>query len=207
MNYEPRKGIIIASIFSSIFRPMYYPTVGTIILLVFTYMGRFPWMFRLLVLGTVYSLTVLLPVLITFLYRKLHGWGVQELRERHKRLVPYVIHFLCYLCCINVMKSMHLPNFMTAILLVSLLVQTCCIIVNLFWKVSMHSAGSGAVIGALVAYAAIFVFNPVWWLCAAILLSGCVMTSRMVLLQHSLAQVLAGTFMGILCGFFGVVFS
>jgi membrane-associated phospholipid phosphatase len=76
----------------------------------------------------------------------------------------------------------------------------------MFWKVSMHSAGSGAVIGGLVAYSAIFGFNPIWWLCGTILLSGCVMTSRMVLLQHSLTQVLVGTLVGVICGFFGIIF-
>ena len=201
-----RKHIVIASVFSSLFRPMYYPTVGTIILLAFTYMSLFPWHFRLLVLILVYFFTVFLPVGLTFIYRKLLGWKLQDLRERHKRLVPYSIHFFCYLCCMYLFNGLHLPRFLTAILVVSLLVQTCCIIVNLFWKVSMHSAGSGAVIGGLVAYSAIFGFNPVWWLCGAVLLSGCVMTSRMVLLQHSLAQVLVGTLIGILCGFAGIIF-
>ena len=201
-----RKHIVIARVFSSIFRPMYYPTVGTIILLTFTYMSMFPWLFRLVVLGIVYIFTVFLPVLITYLYRKLLGWRLEELRERHKRFVPYVIHFLSYLCCMYLLDSLHMPRFVTAILFVSLLVQTCCIIINMFWKVSMHSAGSGAVIGGLVAYSAIFGFNPIWWLCGTILLSGCVMTSRMVLLQHSLAQVLVGTLVGILCGFFGTIF-
>ena len=185
---------------------MYYPTVGTIILLTFTYMSMFPWVFRLMVLGVVYFFTVLLPVLTTYLYRRLLGWRLQELRERHKRFVPYALHFLSYLCCMYLLDSMHMPRFITAILFVSLLVQTCCIVINMFWKVSMHSAGSGAVIGGLVAYATIFGFNPIWWLCGTILLSGCVMTSRMVLLQHSLAQVLVGTMVGVICGFFGILF-
>ena len=201
-----RKHIVIARGFSSIFRPMYYPTVGTIILLTFTYMSMFPWAFRLMVLGVVYFFTVLLPVLTTYLYRSLLGWRLQELRERHKRFVPYAIHFLSYLCCMYLLDTMHMPRFITAILFVSLLVQTCCIIINMFWKVSMHSAGSGAVIGGLVAYSTIFGFNPIWWLCGTILLSGCVMTSRMVLLQHSLAQVLVGTMVGVICGFFGIIF-
>ena len=188
------------------FRPMYYPTVGTIILLTFTYMSMFPWAFRLMVLAIVYFFTVLLPVTTIFMYRNLAGWKLQDLRERHRRLVPYLIHLSCYVCGMYVFGLMHMPHFLTAIMLVSLLVQTCCIIINMFWKVSMHSAGSGAVIGALVAYSVIFGFNPIWWLCGTILLSGCVMTSRMVLLQHSLAQVLVGTLIGIVCGFAGVVF-
>jgi membrane-associated phospholipid phosphatase len=51
----------------------------------------------------------------------------------------------------------------------------------------------------------IFKFNPVWWLCVAILVAGLVMSSRMFLRQHTLAQVLCGTLVGILCGYFGIV--
>lgn len=71
----------------------------------------------------------------------------------------------------------------------------------------MHSAAAGAAIGALVAYGLILNYNPTWWLCILLLLAGGVMSSRMVLLQHSLAQVLAGCGFGILCGFVGVIFS
>jgi len=54
-------------------------------------------------------------------------------------------------------------------------------------------------------YADIFGFNPVWWLSLAILVSGCVMTSRMVLRQHTLGQVLGGTLIGIACGIVGTI--
>ena len=68
----------------------------------------------------------------------------------------------------------------------------------------MHSAGAGAIIGALVVYASLFHFNPVWWLCAAILVSGLVNSSRMLLRQHTLWQVLGGTLVGFLCGYVGI---
>ena len=45
----------------------------------------------------------------------------------------------------------------------------------------------------LVAYSVLFMFNPVWWLCVTVLISGAVGTARMLLRQHSLAQVVAGT--------------
>ena len=78
-------------------------------------------------------------------------------------------------------------------------------IVNVWWKISMHSAGAGGVIGALVAYSVLFMFNPVWWLCVTVLISGAVGTARMLLRQHSLAQVVAGTLVGVVCGFAGII--
>ena len=57
---------------------------------------------------------------------------------------------------------------------------------------------------ALAAYAQLFGFNPVWWLCGCILLCGLVMTSRTILRRHTLWQVLAGTLLGVLCGYSGI---
>ena len=52
---------------------------------------------------------------------------------------------------------------------------------------------------------ALFMFNPVWWLCVTVLISGAVGTARMLLRQHSLAQVVAGTLVGVVCGFAGII--
>jgi membrane-associated phospholipid phosphatase len=70
----------------------------------------------------------------------------------------------------------------------------------------MHCAGAGGAIGALVAYSLIFYFNPVGWLCLLILISGLVGSSRMLLRQHDLWQVLAGTLLGVVGGFAGIIF-
>lgn len=196
--------ISIARVLSALFRPVYYPIVGFIILFTFTYMSIFPWVFKLWVVVMVYVFTVLLPNVTTHAYRRLRGWRAHELGHREKRVVPYAIHLCGYLCCMFIMRNIHLPRFMLAILAVSLLVQVACLLVNLRWKVSTHSAGAGAVTGALTAYAQLFGFNPVWWLCGCILLCGLVMTSRTILRRHTLWQVLAGTLLGVLCGYSGI---
>lgn len=197
--------LLIAKVLSAIFRPSYYPTVGTVILLSFTYLNIFPWAFKLWILALVYIFTFALPTLGVFIYRRLHGWSRFELRKRHKRAVPYIINICCYLCLMHILAVTHMPHFLMAIVGISLLIQCVCIIINIWWKVSMHSAGAGGVIGAIIAYAALFGFNPIWWLSLAIFVAGCVMTSRMVLRQHTLGQVLGGTLIGIICGIVGTI--
>ena len=96
---------------------------------------------------------------------------------------------------------------MCGILVAALLVQAVCIVVNIWWKISMHCAGAGAIIGALLAYSVLFVFNPVGWLCVLVLFSGAVGTARMLLRQHSLAQVVTGTLVGTACGLAGILLT
>ena len=205
INFELKVLLLIARIFSGVFRPSFYPTVGTFILLSFTYLSLFPWAFKLWILALVYIFTFCLPALGVFLYRRLHGWNAAQLRMRHKRGIPYIIYICCYLVLMHIFSATHMPHFLMAIVGIALLVECACIVANVWWKVSLHSAGTGGVIGALIAYAAIFNFNPVWWLALAILVSGCVMTSRMLLRQHTLGQVLGGTLIGIVCGIVGTL--
>ena len=200
-------GVRYAHIISLIFRPSYYPTVAFAVILTMTYLSLLPWQFKLWLLVVVYLFTVLIPWIGIVLYHRIQGWSRAELRLRHRRFIPYLLHIVSYACCFTILKNTHVPSFACALIVASLMLQIGCIIINVWWKISMHSAASGAAIGVIMAYGLLWGYNPVWWLCALLLLSGCVMSSRMVLRQHSLSQVLAGCGLGIICGFIGIMIA
>ena len=92
------------------------------------------------------------------------------------------------------------------ILLPSLLIQIVCAIINVWWKISTHSAAIGGVAGSLIVFSVIFMFNPVWWFCLVLIVAGILGSSRMILRQHTLPQVLVGFLIGIICAFLGVLY-
>lgn len=200
-----RSLLVGARLLSALFRPNYYALVGFIVLLNFTFLQMMPLYFRIYILSMVYLLTLVGPALGVYIYRQLKGIHIQELREKHKRLVPYIINILCYLMCMQFVASLHLPSFVLAVLAMSVMVQCVCTVVTIRWKVCVHSAGAGTIIGALVAYSSAFQFNPIWWLCLAILICGLVGSSRMLLRRHTLWEVLGGTWIGVLCGLLGIM--
>ena len=196
-----------ARVLSVISRPYYMPVVGFLALFTFTYLSLLPLFYKLLVLSMVWIFTIALPRLCVFVWRKLNGWAPMQLRLRERRAVPYVMFMLSYTACLHLMFRLHLPHYMCGILVAALLVQAVCIVVNIWWKISMHCAGAGAIIGAVLAYSVLFVFNPVGWLCVLVLFSGAVGTARMLLRQHSLAQVVTGTLVGTACGLAGILLT
>ena len=103
------------------------------------------------------------------------------------------------------MNLSHLPHFMSSIVVAALAIQVVCSIINHFWKISVHTAAIGGVGGALLAFSMLFMFNPVWWLCLVLFVAGLVGTSRMILRQHTLGQVVAGFLLGMLLGFISVL--
>lgn len=201
------KGIILtARIISLVFTPFYLPILGLAALFLFSYMSLMPWAYKFQVLAVVYLLTVVLPTLLIRVYRHYHGWSLFELGSKERRMVPYVISILCYFFCIYLMDYLHIPHFMSSIVTAALFIQITCALINVWWKISTHTAAIGGVAGALFVFAEFFGFNPVWWLCLVFLLAGILGTSRMILRQHSLSQVIVGFFVGIICSVVGIIF-
>ena len=89
---------------------------------------------------------------------------------------------------------------MSGIIVAALICMILCTLINFKWKISTHVASSGMMVGGLLSYSFIFNFNPVWWLCFFILLSGMLGTARIIVKQHTLVEVLAGFIVGLLCG-------
>ena len=121
-------------------------------------------------------------------------------------MVPYVISIICYFTCIYVMERLHMPHFMGSIVVAALTLQIVCALINVWWKISTHTAAIGGVGGALFAFAYYLGFNPVWWLCLVFIVGGIVGTSRMILRQHTLAQVVVGFWTGFFSAAIAILF-
>lgn len=197
--------IFTAKVLSVLFTPFYLPILGLLILFIFSYLSLLPLTYKLFLLLMFYLFTVFLPTALIRFYRRYQGWTLIELGSRERRAIPYVISIFSYLLCYYIMATTHVPHFMGSILIAALVIQVACAIINLFIKISTHTAAIGGVTGALLAFSVIFSFNPVWWLCIVLLLAGMVGTSRMILRQHSLRQVVLGFLAGVACSFVSVL--
>ena len=201
------KGFILAArLISMVFTPFYLPTVGLICLFMFSYLSQMPWSYKFQLLTMVYLLTVVIPTVLIHFYRRHHGWSLIDLGQKERRAVPYVISILCYFLCIYLMEFLHIPHFMMSIVTAALFIQITCAMINVWWKISTHTAAIGGVAGGLFVFAEFFGFNPVWWLSLTLILAGILGTSRMILRQHSLAQVVAGFLVGVVCAIIGLLF-
>lgn len=195
-----------ATAISALFTPFMLPFVAFLMLFFFTFLRVTPWQYKVMVLSVVYCFTILMPMLGIYLFQKLNGWGIHELGEREKRFVPYILTILSYIACYITMLRIHTPGYMSGIILATLICMTLCALVNVRLKVSTHMASCGVMVGGLVSFSMLFQFNPVVWLCLFILLAGMLGSARMILRQHTLAEVGGGFFIGLLCGITGILF-
>lgn len=196
---EEKTLIRVARMVSAIFTPFSIPFLAFLILFLFSYLSIMPIQYKLIVLGIVYCFTIMIPVLAIFIFKKNNGFSAQELGERKKRYVPFFLTITSYVFCLLMMNRLNIPWYMSGIILAALIMMVICIVVNLKWKLSEHMAGAGAVIGGLVAFSALFGYNPVWWLCLFILVAGVLGTARIILGHHTLGEVMGGFAVGFIC--------
>lgn len=197
--------ILAARVASIVFTPFYLPILGLTVLFFVSYLNQYPSSYKFFVLAVVYFFTILLPTFLIHIYRRYQGWSLIELGHKERRIVPYIISILCYFICLYLMEQMHIPYFMRSIVAAALIIQIVCALINVWWKISTHTAAIGGVAGALFVFSEVFRFNPMWWFCLVLIVAGILGTSRMILRQHTLLQVVIGFLTGFACALFAIL--
>lgn len=189
----------IARALSIVFSPFYTPMWILIVLFFCSYLQMLPLQYRLFILFTVFIFTVLIPKLGINIFRMVMQMTHMQISRREHRHMPYLLTICSYTVCLTLISRMNVVMFVRGIVMAAFVSQIICIFINAWWKVSTHMVGMGGLVGALLAFSTLFYFNPLWYACGLIILSGAVGTSRMILRQHTLAQVLAGFAIGFVC--------
>ncbi len=202
---KSRNYILMAKAISAVFTPFYLPVVGLLAVFSLSHLSVLPLTYMTMVMGIVIICTVIVPQLLISLYRHYNKWTPVELGQRKRRAVPYIISICSYLLCNYILTNLHIPHFIRSIIIMALIIQVVCAIVNKWWKISTHTAAIGGVAGALQPFSYVLGFNPTWWLCIVIIISGMLGTSRMILRQHTLGQVVGGFFVGFACAIVGAL--
>lgn len=156
---------------------------------------------RRVFLGFVFGFTYVAPLLLTLLLWRLRLVANVVVEDRQQRNLPYLLTFATYgfLTYLFAVKA-QMP-WPIVVVLGSITVSVGLTgFINLFWKVSAHSLSVGGALGILLAVAHLAstaeLMHPVL---ALLLAGGLLMTARLHLNSHNLAQVLVGFVLGLLC--------
>ncbi len=130
-----------------------------------------------------------IPILLIKAGERRGHWGDRHVRRRQDRLVVIPLIMASVICGMALMLAFDAPSEMIALVAAMLASLVVILAITVFWKVSVHTAvSSGAVLMLALSY------SP--WLLTLYPLVGVVGWSRVVLRDHTLAQVLVGTVLG-----------
>lgn len=202
---------VIAKIFSYVFHPLFIPTYIFIWLTIkfpFAFAGITPTALFLRKI-TVFWMTAFFPAFGVFLCWRLQFIENVFLRSQKERIIPYVItmFFYWWMWYLALRKFDDQPEVLKFFYLGIALSTVFGLILNNFFKISMHAMGVG---GALM-FAILTCFYYHQYLGAdislAILVTGIVCTSRLLLNEHKNGDLYTGLIVGVLCQALAYLFA
>jgi hypothetical protein len=198
----------VAKFISVVFHPLLLTTYLVIILSYY-----FPSMLmirkenRMVIVGLVFVFTFVLPAVNLVMLRAFGNIQSLTLQSRRERILPFVFISLLYLL-VTFLFYFKLPfsaNFNKLMMIISALVVVS-LMITLFYKISIHSIARGGGIGILLPLNQVTEQMSLLWPTAfTILVTGLVMSSRLVLDAHSPREVMYGGVVGFVVGFFGMI--
>lgn len=196
----------IAKYISFIFHPLLIPTYTILILFNLQYFFLFiiPLRAKMYLLTIVIGFTFIIPAFVNFLLLKLSVIKTYQLEIKNERAIPMLITAIFYYMTYYLFKTLNLPPLIYNFLLMSTTLIIIALLINMFWKISLHTIGMGALLGILLGIYIKLNLDTRIWLLIAILVSGMIGTARLMISSHTQAQVYTGFFVGfaVMFGFY-----
>ena len=188
-----------AKVLDAIFMPIILPTVGVMILFMTSGFIAYSEKYIFTTIWVYFTFSLLLPAILITLFRLYQGWSKQQLLERERRTVPYALTIICYLFCYYMLCIYHIQYQIKYIIITALIILVACSLLNQKTNISTHCAAMGGITGLFIIYSLQhFQFNPTWWLCLVIIISGVIGSCQILLRHHDLSQTLIGYGIGIM---------
>jgi hypothetical protein len=192
----------LAKTVSVIFHPLFTPVYGlAIIFAAPTLFGYLPFTVKKLLFFIILINNVLLPMsLMPFFIRRnlLSSWTIDN---RQERIIPLVLTTILYLATSFIIFRFPIPGFLKSYIFAASFLSLIVTVINFWWKISLHSVGSGALIAIILVLSVKMHTSLIWHLNSAIVTGGLVLSSRLRLNFHNPVQV----WLGFLTGFMGLI--
>jgi hypothetical protein len=199
-----------ARLFSYLFHPLFIPTIATWYM-AFIQPGYFtgmPQHDRVSALISVAVNTIFYPGVTVLLLKGIGFIKSIFLRTQRERIGPYIASNIFYFWIYLVLKNLPgIPFILSGYIFGVFLASSIGLIVNSFYKISMHGLAMGTLSGLMLWI--VFTgppYNIFPWAMLVFLLTGIVSTSRLIVGDHRPFDLYSGIILGILCSLIGIGF-
>jgi hypothetical protein len=202
-NSQPLLIRVFAHLFSYVFHPLFVPLYVIAFLVFFhpSYFAGFTQYEKYKVLLATALNTVFFPAFAVLLMKGLGFIKSVFLRTQQDRIGPYLSSMIFYFWTAWVFfktepqLALILPSFMTGVFLTTVV----GLLSNIYFKISMHAMGMGGMLGLFLIVMLYNTMLMTWPLSIALLITGLVCTSRLIVSDHTTKEVYWGLFFGLLC--------
>ncbi len=194
-----------AQIFSVVFHPLFIPfyVIGFLINYHPSYFSGFSIYSKFEIMRSVFVNTIIFPAFALLVMKGLGFIKSILLHTQQDRIGPYLANMIFYFWMARVFFNFKpdltpvLAVFMTGVFLTT----AVALIANIFSKISMHAIGCGGMLGIFIIIMNSNSMLMTWPLSIALLITGLVCTSRLIVSNHTPKEIYLGLFVGLICQF------
>lgn len=201
MNYRK-----IANTLSWVLHPFLLPVYLMAVLLTMTTFAHYSTQVKFYLMWVVVLYAIVIPFLALGVLHSLGRISSFKVDNRRERWLPLAVGIVCYILCAITFAKIPSAIFLRKFMVAAACCEAMCLVVSLWWKISLHLTGMGAVVALLVVMNIIGVGNMLIPLMVAILAAGALASARLYLGCHNGAQVLAGFCGGFVVAMLAVLF-
>jgi hypothetical protein len=202
-GFQPRNSVIrlVAKIISYVFHPLFVPVyIAWFLISVQPYMfGSFTTTEKMITVLRFFIMYSFFPLVTVLLAKALGFLDSIFLKTQKERVIPYIAcgiyyFWMCYVLRNQDQFSKEVVQLSMAIFIAS----SIGLIVNIYMKVSMHAISVGILLAFMVLLAMTQPGNYTVYLSISFLMAGLVCTSRLILSDHTPAEIYIGLLVGCL---------
>ena len=183
----------IAKAISILFHPLVMPTIGIYVIFNSSfYLSLMPSEGQKVIYLIIFVSTFVLPIIMLPIFMLQKVIKSLEMTQTQERFIPLLVTAIFYFFSYFTLFRLKAPIFISSYILGGAITIALLTIINTKWKISIHSAGIGGLIGMIIALTIIFKLHSSLYFTEAILVAGLVATSRLYLGAHNTKQILAG---------------
>ncbi|MBZ4189151.1 hypothetical protein K7B07_09625 [Niabella sp. 3A5MI-3] len=201
IDRQPKFQQIIATLLSYVFHPVFVPIYVIYFLLYIE-----PFLFygttedgRLMVLLQGIVNYTFFPLVSVLLLRGLKFIPSIKLKERKDRIIPFIICNIWYFWIWYVWRGLDgMPREMVIFAMGVFMASSVGLLLNIYMKVSMHGIALGTAVSFLCLLGFTYGQGMSLYIIIALLITGLVSTSRLLLSDHTAKEVYFGLLAGVL---------
>jgi hypothetical protein len=186
-------------IISSVFHPVFVNLMGLLSLFVLS-----PYLrlgvnenAKLFYILFIFISAGIVPVVMVLFLNMLGKVQSVLLEVQEERNIPYLITASIYLIDYYFLsQSQHTPALIRAYVLACACIVVAVVIVNHFYKISVHGASLGALTGVVISTSFFSTIDIRYLLAGVFIISGITLSARLFLFAHTFGQVISGWLLG-----------
>ncbi len=188
-----------AKVISYVFHPTFMPTAMALVIM-YLCRAQFAAVEKAARVQWISNLalnTILFPVITVLLLKALHFISSIHLRDKKERIVPLMATMIFYFWTYWIFKNIEAPLALRVLLLGAFWGIILLFLVNIFTKISMHTAAAGGAVGIMIVLLFISQVNLTIPFLLVLLVAGLIGSARLVLLAHRPVELWLGYGLGV----------